>query len=433
MILENVYIYFANHKPTLVKKRNTFFLVGAGLLLMTLIYKLLPLGASAGETSLLTEVKKGSFEINVNTTGELQANSSENIMGPSRLRQVGVWQVKITDLVPEGSRVKKGDYIGMLDRSEISGHLKDLESELQKSESEYTKTKLDTTLEMRTARNELINLNSAVEEKSIVLEQSKYEPPAMIRQAQLELEKAQRALEQAKKNYQLKMEQAVAKMKEVTAALSQAQRKHEEASSVVDEFEIKAPKDGMLIYEKDWDGKKKIVGTTISAWDPVVATLPDLSSMISKTYVNEVDISKIKVDQHVEIGIDAFPEKKFKGRVIEVANVGEQRPKSDSKVFEVKIKMQGSDTLLRPSMTTSNKIMTSRYDNVLHIPLECIHSSDSISYVFVKEGFNVQKKQVKLGLINDSEAIIAKGLTEGENVYLSKPEDADDLELQKLH
>jgi multidrug efflux pump subunit AcrA (membrane-fusion protein) len=285
---------------------------------------------------------------------------------------------------------------------------------------------------MRTARDELINLNSAVEEKSIVLEQSKYEPPAMIRQAQLEMEKAQRAHEQAKKNYQLKREQALAKMKEVSAALSQAQRKFEEASSVVEEFEIKAPKDGMLIYEKDWDGKKKVVGTTISAWDPVVATLPDLSSMISKTYVNEVDISKIKVDQPVEIGIDAFPEKKFKGKVIEVANVGEQRPQSDSKVFEVKIKMQGSDTLLRPSMTTSNRILTASFKSVLHIPLECIHTSDSVSFVFVKDGFKNIKKQVTLGLINDSEAIITKGLVEGDKVYLSKPEDADDLAIQML-
>jgi len=415
-----------------VKKRNKIILAASGLLLLIAAYNMLPLGSTSGGASILTEVQKGTFEINVNTTGELQANSSENIMGPSRLRQIGVWQVKITDLVPEGSRVKKGDYIGMLDRSEISGHLKDLESELQKSESEYTKIKLDTTLEMRMARDELINLNSAVEEKSIVLEQSKYEPPAMIRQAQLEMEKAQRAHEQAKKNYQLKREQALAKMKEVSAALSQAQRKFEEASSVVEEFEIHAPKDGMLIYEKDWDGKKKLVGTTISAWDPVVATLPDLSSMISKTFVNEVDISKIKVDQQVEIGIDAFPEKKFKGTVIDVANVGEQRPKSDSKVFEVKIKMQGSDTLLRPSMTTSNKILTARLNTVLHIPLECIHNSDSVSYVFVKEGFKTLKKQIKLGLINDSEAIITKGLSEGEKVFLSKPEDADDLDIQKL-
>ena len=55
----------------------------------------------------------------------------------------------------------------------------------------------------------------------------------------------------------------------------------------------------------------------------MVATLPNLSKMISKTYINEIDISKVKIGQRVEIGVDAFPEKKFTGEVTEVANIGE--------------------------------------------------------------------------------------------------------------
>ena len=70
----------------------------------------------------------------------------------------------------------------------------------------------------------------------------------------------------------------------------------------------------------------------MSTWDPVVATLPDHTTMVSKTYINEVDINTVKVDQKVEIGLDAFPEKKLTGTVIEVANVGEQKPNTDAHV-----------------------------------------------------------------------------------------------------
>ncbi len=69
----------------------------------------------------------------------------------------------------------------------------------------------------------------------------------------------------------------------------------------------------MVIYRRGWDGQKQGVGTEISVWDPIVAELPNLKEMKSKTYVNEIDISKVKVKQEVRIGVDAFPDKKFTG------------------------------------------------------------------------------------------------------------------------
>ncbi len=66
----------------------------------------------------------------------------------------------------------------------------------------------------------------------------------------------------------------------------------------------------------------------------MVALLPDLSKMITKTYVNEIDISKVRVGQPVKISIDAFPDREYNGIVTEVANIGEQRPGSDAKVLK---------------------------------------------------------------------------------------------------
>ena len=79
----------------------------------------------------------------------------------------------------------------------------------------------------------------------------------------------------------------------------------------------------MVIYYRDRGGAKRKIGSSISPWDPVVATLPDMSTMISKTYVNEIDVSKVKPGQKVEIIVDAFPEKRYTGVVTSVANIGE--------------------------------------------------------------------------------------------------------------
>jgi hypothetical protein len=190
----------------------------------------------------------------------------------------------------------------------------------------------------------------------------------------------------------------------------------------MEQFRIVAPEDGMLIYRKGYDGKPMKEGSTISVWDPVVATLPDLSVMISKTYVNEVDIRKIIPGQTVEVGLDAFPEKQFTGRVIKVANVGEQRPNSDAKVFQVNIQIDGRDDLLRPSMTTSNKIVINSLDSATYVPLECLHSKDdSITYVYRRDGLSVKKQEVQIGDNNMNEVIILQGIKEGDQLYLSMP------------
>ena len=71
----------------------------------------------------------------------------------------------------------------------------------------------------------------------------------------------------------------------------------------------------MVIYIREWSGKKKGVGSQWSPWDLTVATLPDLTQMESDTYINEVDVRKIAVGQKVQISLDADPSKKLEGTV----------------------------------------------------------------------------------------------------------------------
>jgi hypothetical protein len=183
----------------------------------------------------------------------------------------------------------------------------------------------------------------------------------------------------------------------------------------------------MVIYKRDRTNTKRKVGSSISPWDNVVATLPDMSSMISKTYVNEIDVSKVKPGQKVDIMVDAFPEKSYTGTVLSVANIGEQLPNTDAKVFEVQIKVDGTDPILRPSMTTGNKIVTKTIDNVLYIPLESVQAgTDSVPFVYMKNG---NRQVVLLGESNENNVIIEQGLKEGDVLYLSTPEKPESFRL----
>ncbi|OYT13019.1 MAG: RND transporter [Bacteroidetes bacterium 4572_114] len=377
-------------------------------------------------------VKFGLFEISVATTGELRAKNSTSIYGAKGLRSIGIWtDIKINELVPEGTIVDSGDFVASLDPTEVKSKLKDLESELEKLGSQFIKTQLDTSLNLRNSRNELVNLQFAMEEREIEVDQSQYEPPATQRQAKINLDKSERAFYQAKENYILKYKKAKAEMQEVSATLDQARRKRDRMVDILESFTIFAPQPGMIIYKRNWRGRKTETGSTVG-WDNIVAKLPDLTTMISKTYVNEIDISKVGVNQVVRIGVDAFPDKEYSGRVTAVANIGEQMPSSDAKVFEVMIDIHESDTILRPAMTTKNIIITDIIDSVFYIPLEAIHNNDSITYVFMDQGNRIMKQEVEIGQSNENEIIINKGLDIDDEVYLSIPPGADDLETRPL-
>ena len=413
-----------------MKKRKLFYIGILGILIIAL-YSFFASNEDEN-TSLTAKVERGTFKDEVFISGEAQSTSSKKINGPTNARRYGIYNIKIQDLVPEGTVVKKGDYIGKLDMSELNGKILDAQLNLDKAQSRYTQQELDTTLTLKQERNTIKDLLFSIEEDKLELERSKYEPPATIRSLEIKIEKTERNLAEKKADYSIKKRQANAKMIEVGTEVSKIKKQIEELMQLQKEFTIHSEDEGMITYVKEWNGTKKKVGSTISPWEPAIASLPDLTKMESKTYSNEVDVRKLKKDLKVKIGFDAFPDIELDGIVTEVANVGETKAGSDIKLFQVLIKLNESNENIRPGMTTSNKILTHQEDDVLMMPLEAVFSKDSISYAYVKSGYSTEKKQIELGLSNNDVVIINKGLKEDDVVYLNKPDGLEDKSITLL-
>jgi len=416
----------------LLRKRWVSILVVALLVGGPVAWYKWPSTAAAAEAGLVAPVKHGTFKITVTTTGELRASKFVEVSGPAGAQTVNVYQTKISSIVPEGSVVKAGQTIAELDRGPVASKMADVTLNLQKAQADYTSAQLDSALNLAQAREDVRTAEYGLEEKQIAKDQAAYEAPSIKRQAEIDLEKAQRGLEQAKRNLDTKTKQAVAKMSSVGADLGRQQNQLKLIQDVMSAFTIKAPADGMVIYIREWNGKKKGVGSQWSPWDPTVATLPDLTHMESDTYVNEVDVRKVAVGQPVEISLDADPTKKLQGTVTSVANVGEQRPNQDSKVFEVKIAVTKSDTTLRPGMTTSNAIIAASIPNVLSVPLEAVSAEGGLSFVYKRNGGHVTKQQIETGAMNDNEIIVRRGLTNGDQVLLTPPADKSNIPISLI-
>ena len=385
------------------------------------------------DSSVVARVVRGDFAVTVTSTGELRAPKFVKITGPLNAQQAEQYSpIKIASLIPEGSIVKEGDVVATLDRSSIAQKMTDVDLAMQKAEADMESASLDSALNLSKAREDMRTAALTLEEKKLARDQSQFESPSVKRLAEIDYDKALRGLRQDSMDLNTKTEQAVAKMKGINSDLARQKNRMQIVKDVMDAYTVKAPAAGMLVYIRDWSGKKIATGSTISPWEPNVATLPDFGVMESLIYVNEIDVRKLDKGQPVIVTLDADPTKKLKGTVTEVANSGEQRPNSDAKVFEVVVNIEHPDTTLRPGMTTGNSVITYTAKNVLHVPLEAVVTEQGVPFVYRRTGGGVVKQEVERGQMNDDEVIITRGLDEHDEVLLSPPPDKAKLPLIRL-
>ena len=407
-------------------QKTSLFKWGTVIVILLIIFYFVTREKNISSREMTVPVSFGDFVSLVYSTGQLKAENSVSINLPKEIssRRLGIYEIKVISIVDEGTVVDSGDYVATLDYSVVEEQRLKYYDEWEKAFNAYEDAKLDTNLTLSNLRDELLNGNVQLEEKKLILSQSIYESPAVKRQAQLDVERAMRDMEQKQRNYEIKKKQGEYQVYRSWEEVKTAKERLDDVDKLMEKLEVKAPKPGMVIYSFDRFGKKIKAGSSISRWRPKIAELPDLTSMLSKTFINEIDISKVKVGQHVDVGIDAFPEKHFEGEVISVANIGQVIPGGDSKVFEVNIKIKGSDPDLRPAMTTSNIITTDVLKNVLSIPLDAVFSNDSLQFVYVKRGGRIQKQIVDLGTDNENYVVVTEGVERGEKLLLTEPADA---------
>ncbi|PIF05685.1 MAG: RND transporter [Draconibacterium sp.] len=412
------------------RKHWLFVLLAIAILIIAILF----FSRTKKESStIITKAVKGPFEVLVYATGQLESEHSENIVIPEKMkdRQTRVSSLTITDLIEEGTYVDSGDYVATLDYSTVEEQIKSASDELEKALSSYQDSKIDSNLTLSNQRDQIVNAHLDLEEREIAVQESAYEAPSIQKKVKMDLDKAERRLKQLQKAYKLKTQQEANKVKRMYITYKQVLGRVQALNELKDQLVIYAPRSGIIsYYQHSWGGITQ-TGSRVSQWNPIIATFPNMKSLITKTFINEIDISLIKKGQKVRIGIDAFPDKELTGEVLSIANMGQSMPKSDAKVFEVKIKIDGSDPELKPAMTTANTIQTVSFEDVVYIPIEAVFKNDSLSFVYPAEGEKI-KQIIETGDENENFVIVKQGVTEGEKLFLTEPEDAESFALEGM-
>jgi multidrug efflux pump subunit AcrA (membrane-fusion protein) len=373
-------------------------------------------------------VKKDKFEAVITSKGEIQSEIALEISFPDemRSRDLNIYQTKIKDLVPEGTIVKKGDYVALLDEVRIKELISFNDDNLRRMTAVYNDSKIDSAVTLTTARDELEQLAFDLRYKKIDLEQSIYDSPANQRKTQLAYDRTERTIESKKRSYKLQQNDLKERCTTNENMYLLYKDKSDRYQKALAATRITSPKDGMIIYARNWQGGKKTkIGDWVDIWDPEIATLPDLSKLVSETFVEEIYISKIHIGDSVRVHIDAVNNKVVLAVITNISNIGQEMPGFDSNVFKVFIRLTGDLSKFTPSMTTTNEIIVEKVENALVMPLVCLFIENGTPFVYLRKSGKIVRQKVVTGEKNDKMVLIKSGLKEGDKLMLSKPENKD--------
>jgi multidrug efflux pump subunit AcrA (membrane-fusion protein) len=356
-------------------------------------------------------VQNGIFETTIETVGELFATSSQDIELPqlARNEMINARQFKIIDIIQEGSIVKQGDWVVSLDPTETEENRRVAQDNLDKYFNNLENARLDSNMLLTEARMDIVRAKDDLDDKILKVEQSSFESKAIQRQAVIEKETAERKLERTKRSYEQKKRKYTVQIRRYEDNVRRLEKERDLYSELIKLLYVRAPSNGMVVYSKGWDGNKIKTGSTVSLWDPKLLSLPDLSTLMSETYIREVDFAKVAVGQKVRIKIDAFPGKEFAGEIKEIANVGQTIPGEQQIGFKTLIKVEPGKDLILPSMTTSNAIILKSWPDALIIPRKALFREDNRNIVYRKTILGIEKVEVQIEQENEQQIMIKPG------------------------
>lgn len=204
-----------------------------------------------------------------------------------------------------------------------------------------------------------------------------------------------------------------------------SQAAYDKAQADVNDTIIVSPMDGTVIGEPMKEGATVSQGLSSQM---IIATVADLSSMQIELLVDETDIGEVKIGQGVKFTVDAYPNKEFHGIVENISkkehsstSSSSSSSSSSSVVYYTVYVLINKDELdgLYPSMTARAEILGREDNQALLVPVTAVRSDSNGSYVYKKNGNDVEKAYIVTGITSNTNVEVTSGLSEGDEIVVS--------------
>jgi len=371
--------------------------------------------ASGGRQQTSFTVTRRDFVRAVRLSGTVEAIESTTISAP-RLSGPNTASLVITRLVRAGSGVQPGDLIVEFDRQqqlsnalERRAELNDLEQQIRKREAQETAAAARDDGEIKLAESSLARAQLEVSKNELI-------PKINAEKNTNALEQARATLKQLTTTFDLKRKAAEADISILRIRRDRAENAMRQAEGNADRMAIKSPIGGMAVLKMVWKSNNMAEvqeGEEIRAGVPIV-DIVNPNAMQVRARVNQADVSHLRVGQAVRVGLDAYPELHFGGRISQISPLGVISSLSPKvRLFVVLVDVDGSHPNLMPDLTASLDVELQREPGALVVPRDSVRRDGARAFVSVQRGSSFEDREIKLGALSAHEAIVASGIDEG--------------------
>ncbi len=321
---------------------------------------------------------RGPLAVEVIDVGRIEALHQVEIESkvPGRVSRV---------LVDEGDRVRAGDELILLDTRDFSRAVAREQTELRHARARLSFSKLERERKRRGSRDGIV---SGVER---------------------ELGEHQAAL-------------AAIDVERARVALSVARDRLRDAR-------IEAPISGTVIRRAIEPGEMVVPGVESTFEKRSLLTIADLSQLVVRIELNQIDVAQVRLGQRVTLSLDALPGVQCSAKITEIAPASVKLPGKELEVFPVQALLDRADPRIKPGMTADVRIHVLERPNVLSLPLEAVRrEGDKARVTRVLEddaGPRTEQIEVVLGVRSDRSVEISSGLAEGDRVLIDPASAAD--------
>jgi multidrug efflux pump subunit AcrA (membrane-fusion protein) len=314
-------------------------------------------------------VTKGNFRSTVVLTGTLVSLRAEEFKVPI----IENWRVQIKWMVKEGESVKPGDPVVRFDTANLASDIETAQDSLRtkreektQKEADYQHQKFELDVEVRKAEND--NRQKEIDASIPPGLEAKYEYD----RKQLEKKRSDFSLESARTNRIVKLAEGESQIKTLEIEVRDLEAKLENLKRSLSSLTLAANTAGAVLYAVDeWSGRKVQVGDTVYS-TYVVAQIPDMSSLKVQALISETHIQRINTGESVDLSLDAYPDKHYRGVIGEISKSAETvRRWGRSHYFRVQIEMEKLEPeIMKPGMSVKCEVQGPQYNDVMLVPLE---------------------------------------------------------------
>lgn len=372
-------------------------------------------------------VEKGPIRVTVSCTGRVVSNLDVEIKCKASGEVVKL-PFDISDPVAKGDLLVELDPVdeqrkvsqGKISLTASQARLKQSRVNLQIAEKDLAMERKSIKVDLKSAEARASETRAKAQRRSHLFEKKLI---SMENKESIETEAIQAEVDL--ENAKIRMEELAIKEKELeirrqNVALAGAQVETDSinlslARQRLEDTKVFSPIDGVVSERNVQIGQIISSGISNVGGGTVLLVISDLSHMFILASVDESDIGKVALGQKVIITADAYPGKRFRGKIKRIGTKGVNV--SNVVTFEVKIELLGKNkSLLKPEMTTNIEIIIVEKEEALQVPSGAILNNDQGHFVRIMDNGDVRERPVGVGISDGVVTEITSGLNQGDTV-----------------